>query len=163
MTEIFINCNINANYEVSNLGRLRNKKTNRFLNGYTPQNGYIRFKINNTYYTAGRVIYQSFNPLINIDNFDISYIDNNPKNLKLDNLRTTTRQESTGNQTTRHTNKLNTKNIHTTTRKDRTIKYRVEIRREPVKICKVFYTYNEAVSFRDAKINEIWGEFGNNQ
>ena len=163
MTEIFVDCNVNANYEVSNLGRLRNKRRNIFLKGHTPPDGYLRYKINNIYYTAGRIIYQSFNPLINIDDFDISYKDSNPANLKLDNLRATTRQESTGKQKVRHNNKLNTKNIRSKPNKNGTISYYVEITRAPVKIRKTFYTYGEALLYRNEKIAEIWGDFGNIQ
>jgi len=160
--EIFINCHLNDNYEVSNKGRLRNKKTNQFLNGFIPPCGYLRFKINNLYYTASRVIYQSFNLNQNIDALDIDHIDRNKLNNRLDNLRPTTRQQNTGNQQARNTNKLNLKNIHLKTLKTGNIRYIVELRKEPLKICKCFLTLEEAILYRDLKIIEIWGEFGCN-
>lgn len=163
--EIFINCCLNDNYEVSNKGRLRNKKTNDFLDGYTPANGYLRFKIkangNFKYYTASRVIYQSFNINENIDNLDIDHIDRDKANNKLNNLRPTTRQQNTGNQKVRHNNKLNLKNIHKT-EKNGNIRFIVEIRKEPYKICKTFNELEDAIIYRDQKINEIWGIYGCN-
>ena len=156
--EVFINCCVNDNYLVSSLGRLKNKKTNKFLDGYTPQTGYLRFKLNNIYYTASRIIYKSFNLNENIEGFDIDHIDQDKSNNKLNNLRKCTREENTGNQSHRTTNKLNIKNIHQYEKRGKNI-YRVEIRRakDNIKICKEFLTLGEALLYRNEKIFEIWG------
>jgi hypothetical protein len=155
-------CCVNDNYEVSDLGRLRNKKTNYILKPSENKHNYMRYKINNIYATASRLIYKSFNPNINIDGLDIDIIDNNKANLKLNNLRPATRQQSTANQTVRACNKSQYKNIVIKQLKDGRASHRVFLYKGNIRICKIFYTLEEALNFRDNKINELFGEFGNN-
>ena len=112
--EIFTKCFLNDAYSVSNLGKLRNDKNNKILEGSTTRNksGYLYFKINNKYYTSQRVIYKSFNINQNIDELDIDHIDRNKLNNKLDNLRACSRSENLMNQGTRGKNQLNEKYIY---------------------------------------------------
>jgi hypothetical protein len=112
--EVFIKCFLNDGYSVSNLGRLRNDKNNKILEGSTTRNksGYLYFKINNKYYTSQRLIYKSFNINDDIDNLDIDHIDRNKLNNRLDNLRKCSRSDNLMNQGTRLKNQLNEKYIY---------------------------------------------------
>lgn len=167
--EIFINCSINPElYDATSTGKILNKKTGRILNGGEGKQGYIRINLKNedneyNKYTLSRIIYKSFYPEIDINNKDIDHINHDKKDNNLNNLRPATRQENTANQTTRKKNKLQLKNITTYKLKNGTIKYKVEILKSPLKICKVFTSEADAVIFRNNKILELWGVFGCNQ
>ena len=167
--EKFINCFINPElYEASNAGRIRNKKTGRILNGGASKEGYIRINLKNNdnqynKYTLSRIIYKSFYPLTDINNKDIDHINHDKANNNLNNLRPATRQENTANQTTRKKNKLQLKNITTYKLKDGTIKYKVEILKSPLKICKTFTTEAEAILYRNEKNAELWGVYACNE
>jgi len=155
-------CCVNENYEVSDLGRLRNKKNNYILTPRPNKHNYMRYKINGIYATASRLIFKSFNPNINIDGLDIDIINNDKSDIRLINLRPATRQQSTANQTVRSNNKSQYKNIVIKQLKDGRASHRVFLVKGNIRIREIFYSLDEALNFRDNKINELFGEFGNN-
>ena len=159
-------CCLNSDYSASDLGRFKNNKTNQILTPQKGKTGYYRYKLkinNNFFYkTATRLIYQAFNPLDNIDDFDIDIINNNKDDLRLINLRKATRSDSCANQTVRACNKSQYKNIVIKKLKDGRESHRVHLLKGSIKITKIFYNLDEALNFRDSKINELFGEFGNN-
>lgn len=76
----------NLLYEISNLGRVRNIKTNRLLHLDETQK-YIRVCLNDKkHYYIHRLVYCTFHNDYNLDGYVIDHIDNNPKNNNLDNL-----------------------------------------------------------------------------
>jgi hypothetical protein len=76
-------------YEVSNLGRLRNKKTQLIRKPSLDNDGYFKFNLSNKSkqitITAHRLTYLSFNPKTPLS-LNIHHIDNNKTNNKLKNL-----------------------------------------------------------------------------
>lgn len=166
VVERWVVCHLNSDYLISDLGRFKNNKTGCILTPNKGKTGYYRYKvkINNEflYKTASRLIYQAFNPSENIGEFDIDIINNNKDDLRLINLRPATRQQSTANQTVRAGSKSQYKNIVIRQLKDGRASHRVFLVKGNIRICKIFYTLDEALNFRDQKINELFGEFGNN-
>jgi len=167
--EIFINCCINPElYDATSTGKILNKKTGRILNGGASKEGYIRINLKNkdndyNKYTLSRIIYKSFYPEIDINNKDIDHINRDKKDNNLINLRPATRQENTANQKTRKNSITQLKNITTYKLKNGAIRYKVEIIKNPLRICKIFTSEADAVIFRNNKILELWGVFGCNQ
>lgn len=79
-------------YEVSNLGRLRNNKTNRYLYGYTANNGYkmvhLRMEIQKLC-SIHRLVMLAFKPLKNTElsrTLQINHKDGNKQNNNINNL-----------------------------------------------------------------------------
>lgn len=82
------------NYSVSNMGRIRNNKTNRLLkNDNSTKYSRVSFT-NKRHYYIHRLVYCVFNNDYNLDGFVIEHIDANPRNNKLDNLQKITQQEN---------------------------------------------------------------------
>jgi hypothetical protein len=150
------------NYKVSNFGNFKNVKTGVLLSGYTPKSGYMRIKLKNknkdyVYYTASRVIYASFNPLENIEGFDVEIIDGDKTNLKLNNLKKSTREESSRNEKQPlRSNTTNHKNICISKTKSGRLVYSVELYKkgEPRK-SKKFNNIDDALIFRDQRAEEL--------
>lgn len=79
------------NYEVSNLGNVRNKKTGRILKHTKTKHGYYTVQL----YKNGqgrsqlihRIVMTTFNPIDGMENLHVDHIDFNPGNNCLDNLR----------------------------------------------------------------------------
>jgi hypothetical protein len=86
-------------YEVSSLGRVRNSRTNKLLNGTTPNDGYqVIYLGNHKRIRLHRLVALTFIP--NPDKKPtIDHIDQNPKNNTVQNLRWATYAEQNRNQT----------------------------------------------------------------
>ena len=88
----------NTFYEISNMGRIKNLKTNRVTFGSINKNsGYVRFTFTNSNgnrdeIQAHRAVYEVFNPEETID--VINHIDSNRANNKLSNLENITQKEN---------------------------------------------------------------------
>jgi len=147
------------NYKVSSYGYFKNVSTDRILKGHYDKHGHLRikFKVENDYkyFTASRVIYSSFFPLDNIDNFDIETIDGDKTNLKLSNLKKSTRAEITRNErqllTIRSNNKLQLNNIYKTKNKKGVEdgKYRVSVYKLGVRYSQRFNNIDDAIIYRN--------------
>lgn len=84
----------NPLYSVSNLGRIKNNKTNRILKIDTNQK-YQRVCLNTKkHYYVHRLVYCTFNNDYDLDGFVIDHIDSNPSNNKLNNLQKITHKEN---------------------------------------------------------------------
>ena len=85
-------------YEVSNMGRIKNTKTNKITFGSINKNsGYVRFTFTNSEgkrdeVQAHRAVYESFHPEEKID--VINHIDSNRINNKLENLENISQKEN---------------------------------------------------------------------
>lgn len=91
-----------AKYEISNMGRLRNIRTNRLLH-YDESHTYARVcLIDDTGHKhhsfVHRLVYCTFNDDYDLDNFVVDHIDANPLNNKLSNLQKITQSENTKRQ-----------------------------------------------------------------
>ena len=84
----------NLLYEVSNLGRIRNIKTNRLLK-FDECQKYVRVCLNNKkHYYIHRLVYCTFHDDYDLNGYVIDHIDNNPKNNTLNNLQKITFSEN---------------------------------------------------------------------
>lgn len=85
--EIWIQTYCSKVYEVSNLGRVRNKINKILLNGFINKNGYVVYSLENKNYLAHRLVLQSFQPIDNFEEMTGDHIngiktDNSLKNLR---------------------------------------------------------------------------------
>lgn len=144
-------------YEVSNKGYFKNKKMNTILKGCMSKEGYLRVKIkikkedDFITYTAGRLVYKSFNILEDIKNYDIEYLNNDSTDLRLINLKKSTRTESSRHDKQKTTIRINNNTGYTgiyATKKGNSTGFRVSIIKNGVKFCKRFKTIDEALIFR---------------
>ena len=87
----------NSNYEVSNMGRVRNSITKYILKDHDAK-GYrhIGFKIKSKikWYQVHRLVLENFKPCDNMENLEVNHLDENKSNNKLDNLEWCTRKEN---------------------------------------------------------------------
>lgn len=86
------------NYSVSNMGRVRNNRTNRLIKPVDKTSKYIRVRIicdgkKKTYYLH-RLVYCTFHNDYDLEGYVIDHIDNDPRNNKLDNLQKLTHSEN---------------------------------------------------------------------
>lgn len=88
--EIWKDLDFSKKYEISNLGRVRNKLTDRILKQSIQSSGNaivclsIDGKVRT--YSVGRLILNTFMPTPNSDKYVVGYKDNNKSNNVLDNL-----------------------------------------------------------------------------
>lgn len=85
--EIWIQTYCSKVYEVSNLGRVRNKINKILLNGFINKNGYVVYSLEDKNYLAHRLVLQSFQPIDNFEEMTGDHIngiktDNSLKNLR---------------------------------------------------------------------------------
>jgi hypothetical protein len=94
-------------YIISSYGRIKNLRTNLYLNVKQRSDGYIRIGLYNkgkqTYYYLARLVYKTFKGIEN-NNFEINHIDNNKLNNNLNNLELISSRENSC-----HRSKLNPK------------------------------------------------------
>ena len=95
--EIWLTIKHNDNYEISNLGNVRNKKTKRILKPFTTSNNYLKVKLskNNKQidYFVHRLVAQAFIP--NPNNYpEVNHKDENKLNNALSNLEFLTHKEN---------------------------------------------------------------------
>lgn len=81
-------------YEVSNLGRIRNKKTKYILQG-TSKDGYVRVYLHDSSYQVHRIVLQSWNPNVNYQALTVDHINGIRSDNRLENLRWGTSEENT--------------------------------------------------------------------
>lgn len=96
MEEIWKPTNI-KNYEISNLGRIKNNKTNRIIKCELEEKGYLRLSIKNNgkkkHYAVHRLVAIAFIP--NIDNKpQVDHINGDKLNNCVDNLRWVSNKEN---------------------------------------------------------------------
>lgn len=92
--EQWIQCYEHPNYEVSNLGRIRNKENKRILQGCLEKDGYVQQSIDGKNYFLHRIILQSFNPIDNWESMTVDHINGIKSDNKLENLRWATANEN---------------------------------------------------------------------
>ena len=85
----------NNNYEVSNLGRLRNKKTKVIAKGTIKKNGYVVVSVDNQNYRLHRLVLQTWCPNENYEELTVDHINGNRSDNRLENLRWATQEENT--------------------------------------------------------------------
>nr|DAF87307.1 MAG TPA: homing endonuclease [Siphoviridae sp. ctnPP24] len=84
----------NELYSVSNMGRVKNNKTNRLLH-LDNTHKYVRVNLNTKkHYSLNRMVYCTFNNDFDMEGYVIDHIDNNPKNNELSNLQKITFSEN---------------------------------------------------------------------
>lgn len=92
--EIWLPVRENLLYEVSNMGRVRNIKTNRLLK-FDECQKYTRVSFNDKkHYYLHRLVYSTFSNDYGLDGYVIDHIDNNPRNNTLSNLQKITHSEN---------------------------------------------------------------------
>lgn len=86
---------LNNNYEVSNLGRLRNKRTKVIAKGTITKNGYVNVSVDNQNYRLHRLILQTWCPNEDYEELTVDHINGNRSDNRLENLRWATQEENT--------------------------------------------------------------------
>ena len=84
----------NDKFEVSNQGRVRNKKTLQLHKISDAGKGYKKVSINNQNYLLHRLVLASFNPIEKWELYDVDHKDGNRANNKLENLQWATQEEN---------------------------------------------------------------------
>lgn len=85
--EIWIQTYYSKIYEVSNLGRIRNKLNKILLNGCISKNGYVIYSLEDKNYFAHRIVLQSFQPIDNSEEMTVDHINGIKTDNTLSNLR----------------------------------------------------------------------------
>lgn len=95
--EIWLSIKYNNNYEISNFGNVRNKKTKRLLKPAISNKGYYMVALSNKSqshtYTIHKLVMEHFNRCA-FDEEVINHIDHNKLNNKIDNLEYVTQKEN---------------------------------------------------------------------
>ena len=86
---------LNNNYEVSNLGRLRNKRTKVIAKGTITKNGYVNVSVDNQNYRLHRLVLQTWCPNEDYEELTVDHINGNRSDNRLENLRWATQEENT--------------------------------------------------------------------
>ncbi len=84
----------NDKFEVSNQGRVRNKKTLQLHKISESGKGYKKVSIDNQNYLLHRLVLASFNPIEKWELYDVDHKDGNRSNNKLENLQWATQEEN---------------------------------------------------------------------
>lgn len=93
--EIWIDCCIPSQYEVSDLGRIRHKTTKVLLQGSINDKGYQDVSILSKNYRLHRIILQSFDPREDWMDYQVDHINGIRTDNRLENLRWVTNEENT--------------------------------------------------------------------
>ena len=98
MNEIYKTIEEFPNYEVSNMGNIRNKKTKRILKPGKDAGGYLRVVLYKNGKPSTKKVHRlamiTFNPVENMDDLQVDHIDFNKQNNCLENLRWLTPAEN---------------------------------------------------------------------
>lgn len=84
--EIWKDIEYNTNYQISNLGRVRNKNTLKLRKSYLDKDGYCVITLGNSNYKVHRLVALAFIPNTNINYDCINHKDENKQNNTIDNL-----------------------------------------------------------------------------
>lgn len=95
LDEFWITTYCAENYEVSNYGRIRNKKNKKINAGTITKEGYHVVSINNYNYRTHRIVKQSFDPIQNFDEMTVDHINGIRSDNRLENLRWVSLEENT--------------------------------------------------------------------
>ena len=93
--EKWITCCVDVDYEVSNLGRFRNKQSKIIYEGTIANSGYQKVFIHSRPFLLHRLIMQSFNPIKNPDTWTVDHINGIRTENRLENLRWASGEENT--------------------------------------------------------------------
>ena len=157
--EIFLPLDNYPNYEVSNYGNVRNKKTNKILKNFDTGKGYCKVELNGRKLLIHRLVALVFLP--NPENKPcVDHIDNNKKNNELFNLRYATHQENNFNTKLSSNNVCGYKGIQfiKKLKKWRSV---ITINKQPIHLG-YFSKIDDAITARRKKSHELFGQFINN-
>lgn len=156
--ENFITITQCPDYEISNLGRMRNKKTGRIMKQTTNFQGYKVVTLNKKTFHVHRLLALAFihNPL---NKLCIDHINNNKIDNNLENLRWATHSENMQNKSLAKNNRLGIKGV----RKVYNDKFvaRVKFNKKSY-FLGTFKTLAEAKKARLKKVNELFGIYTHN-
>jgi hypothetical protein len=146
------------NYSLDkNTNQIYSHTRNKYLKPYLDTKQYYQVKLYNKSKSLHRLIYQSYNPNIDISNLCIDHIDMNQQNNKIENLRHCNRSENNCNKKVQKNNlSTGVKNISF-----RNNIYTVIITKKKKRYEKRFKTLEEAITYRDNKLVELHNEFAN--
>ena len=151
------------NYEISNFGNIRNRKTNKMLKLSNDKDGYkIITLTNNNVKTITKKVHRlvalMFIPNVHNKPF-VDHIDNNRSNNTVNNLRWVTSSENHMNESLSPKNKSGAKGVVYDKARN---KWKVQIRKDN-KLYNLgrFDNIDEAIKVRQQKAKELFGEFAN--
>ena len=145
----------NPKYEVSDLGNVRNIKTNRILKGTPNKSGYLKVKLNQKFYLIHRLVAITF--LENLENKRlVDHINSNVADNNLINLRWATYSENARNSKINKNNKSGHKGVCL----GKGNKWRAQITIDGIQINIGSYrTIEEAINARVILANQVFGSF----
>jgi hypothetical protein len=146
-------------YSVSNLGNVRNNKSNNLVSQISDKDGYLRLGLYDVKNIRSQQRVHRLVAIAFIDNPDnktlIDHIDRNVKNNNINNLRWATNQENCRNRKLDCRNKLGFKGIVYRKKKN---KYEANINGKYIGL---FETIEEAIKARQLKSDELFNNFQN--